>query len=171
MFCWVTQLCPTLCDPTHCCLPGSSVHGGSPGKNSGVDCHALLHGIFPTQGLNPVLLHCRWIPYHLSHQGRPRTPEWVSYPFSRRFSPARSWIRVSYFAGRFFTSWATREALVPHNTQIFFTWYVSQWLVKQLAVAFSFSDRENRDSVKKVHLYLLGENDCLGTSIIPKGQY
>ena len=41
----------------------------SPGKNNGVGCHALLQGIFPTQGLNLGLLHCRWILYHLSHQG------------------------------------------------------------------------------------------------------
>ena len=39
--------------------PGFSVHGDSPGKNTGVGCHALLQGIFPTQGLNPNLLHCR----------------------------------------------------------------------------------------------------------------
>ena len=38
-------------------LPGSSVHGDSPGKNTGVGCHVLLQGIFPTQGLNPCLLH------------------------------------------------------------------------------------------------------------------
>ena len=50
-------------------LPGSFVHGDSPGKNTGVGCHALLQGIFPTQGLNPGLLHCRQILYHLSHQG------------------------------------------------------------------------------------------------------
>ena len=51
-----------------CSPPGSSVHGDSPGKNTGVDSHALLQGIFPTQGLNPGLLHCRWILYCLSHQ-------------------------------------------------------------------------------------------------------
>ena len=39
-----------------------------PGKNTGVSCHALLHGIFPTQGSNPGLPHCRQILYHLSHQ-------------------------------------------------------------------------------------------------------
>ena len=56
----VLQLCPTLCDPMDCSLPGSSVHGDSSGKNTGVGCHALLQGIFPTQGLNPYhlcLLH------------------------------------------------------------------------------------------------------------------
>ena len=35
-------------------------------------CHFLLQGIIPTQGLNPVLLHCRQILYHLSHQGGPK---------------------------------------------------------------------------------------------------
>ena len=41
------------------------------GKNTGVGCHFLLQGIFPTQGLNPGLLHCRQKLYHLSHQGSP----------------------------------------------------------------------------------------------------
>ena len=52
-----------------CSPPGSSVHGESPGKNTGVGNHALLQGIFPNQGLNPALPHCRWIC--LSHQGSP----------------------------------------------------------------------------------------------------
>ena len=52
-----------------CSLPDSFVHESSPGKNPGVGCHALLPGIFPTQGSNPGLPHCRWILYHLSHQG------------------------------------------------------------------------------------------------------
>ena len=46
--------------------------GNSPGWSTGVGCHALLQGIFPKQGLNPGLLHCRQILYHLSHQGRNR---------------------------------------------------------------------------------------------------
>ena len=41
----------------------------SPGKNTGVGCHALLQGVFPIQGLNPGFLHYRWILYCLSHQG------------------------------------------------------------------------------------------------------
>ena len=47
-----------------------SVHGDSPGKNTGVGCRALLQGILPTQGLNPGLLHCRQIFYCLNHQGK-----------------------------------------------------------------------------------------------------
>ena len=39
----------------------------SPGKNTGVGCHSLLQGIFPSQESNPSLLHCRWIIYRLSH--------------------------------------------------------------------------------------------------------
>ena len=46
--------------------------GDSPGKNTGVGCYALLQGIFPTRGLNPGLLHCKWILYQLSHQGSPQ---------------------------------------------------------------------------------------------------
>ena len=42
-----------------------------PGQNTGVGSFSLLQGIFPTQGSNPSLPHCRWIPYQLSHQGSP----------------------------------------------------------------------------------------------------
>ena len=69
-----------LCDPMDCNPPGSSVHGDSPGKNTGVGCHALHQGIFPTQGSNPGFPHCRRILYHLSHQGSQRILEWVAYP-------------------------------------------------------------------------------------------
>ena len=86
VLCLVAQSCPTLCDPMGCRLPGSSVLGGSPGKNTGVGCHALLWGVFPTQGLNPGLLHCRQILYHLNHQRSPRILEWAAYPFSTGFS-------------------------------------------------------------------------------------
>ena len=47
-----------------CSPPGSSVHGDSPDKNTGVGCHSLLQGIFLTQRSNPGLLHCRKILYH-----------------------------------------------------------------------------------------------------------
>ena len=67
--CEVAQSCPTLCDPMDCSLPGSSVHGIFPGNSTGVDCHFLLQGIFPTQGSNPGLPHCRQMLYRLSHQG------------------------------------------------------------------------------------------------------
>ena len=94
-----------------------------PGKNTGVGCHFLLQGIFPTQGLNPGLLHCRQTLYPLSHQGSPNVPwspflgragvgkntGWVAIPFSRRSSWPRDWTQVSRTVGRRFTIWATRE--------------------------------------------------------------
>ena len=46
----------SLCDPMDCSPPGSSVHGDSPSKNTGVGCHAQLQGIFLTQGSNLHLL-------------------------------------------------------------------------------------------------------------------
>ena len=68
--CLVTQLCPIVCDPMDCSPPGSSVHEDSPDKNTGVGSLSLLQGIFPTQRSSSGLPHCRWIFYHLSHQGR-----------------------------------------------------------------------------------------------------
>ena len=50
------------------------------GQNTGVGSCSLLQGIFPTQGLNPALPHCRWILHQLSHQGSPRIREWVVCP-------------------------------------------------------------------------------------------
>ena len=51
MLCLVTLSCPTLYDPMDwvCSPPGFSVHGASPGRNTGVGCHALLQGTFATQ--------------------------------------------------------------------------------------------------------------------------
>ena len=109
-----------------CTPPGSSVHGDSPGKNTGVGCHAFLQGMFPTQGSNPGLLHCRWILYHLSQQGSPKMLGWVAYPFSCRTSQPRNWTKVFCIAGKFFTSWATREA--PNFCLLHFKWKCSDKL-------------------------------------------
>ena len=71
VLCSVSRLCPTLCNPMDCSPPGSSVHGDSPGKNTGVGCHPFLQGIFPTQESNRSLLHRRQILNCPSHQERP----------------------------------------------------------------------------------------------------
>ena len=56
----------------------------SGGQSTGVDCHFLLQGIFPTEGLNPGLPHCRQTLYSLSHQGNPQIHvERVYLQFSR----------------------------------------------------------------------------------------
>ena len=82
----------------------------SPGQNTGVGSSSLLQGIFPTQGSNPGLPHCRWILYQLSHKGSPRILEWGAYRFSRGSSWPWNWTRVSCIVGRFFSNWAIREA-------------------------------------------------------------
>ena len=48
------------------------------GQNTGVGSLSLLQGIFPTQGSNPGLPHCRWILHQLSHKRSPRILEWVA---------------------------------------------------------------------------------------------
>ena len=85
-----SQSCLTLCDPMD-----YTVHG------------ILQAGILErvdvslTQGLNPGLPHCRQILYQLSHQGSPRIPAWVAYPFSSGSSWPMNWTGASCIAVRF----------------------------------------------------------------------
>ena len=149
----VPQLCLTLCHPMDCSPPDPSVHGDSPGMNTGMGCHALLQGIFPIQGSNAGLLHCRRILYQLNYQGspifatsmdytvlgilQPILLEWVAYPFSSGFSRARNQTGVSCIAGGFFTSWATREAHSEH-------WVASKRLISaDLEAHPSFTSRQS----------------------------
>ena len=110
VLCLVAQLCPTLGDTMNCSPPGSSVYGDSPGKNNGVGCHALLHGIFPIQGSNPGHPSCRQILYSLSQQGSQEYWSGCPIPSPGEYSWPRNQTRISCIVGRFFTSWATREA-------------------------------------------------------------
>ena len=63
------QSCPALCDPMECRQPGSSAHGILQARVLEWSASFLLQGIFPTQGLNLGLPHCRQTLYRLSHQG------------------------------------------------------------------------------------------------------
>ena len=69
--CLVAKSCLTLCDPMDYSLPGSSVHGIFQARILEWVAMASSRGIFPTQGLNPGLLHSRQILYQLSYQGSP----------------------------------------------------------------------------------------------------
>ena len=82
----------------------------SPGRNTGVGSLSLLQGIFPTQGSNPGLLHCRQIFYQLSHKGSTGIPEWVAYPCSSGSSWPRNQTGVLCIADGFFTNWAIKQA-------------------------------------------------------------
>ena len=65
----VAQSCLTLCNPMDCSPPGSSFHGILQARILEWVAMSSSRGIFPTQGSSPGLLHCRQIPYCLSHQG------------------------------------------------------------------------------------------------------
>ena len=75
--------CVRLCDSMDYSPPGSSVHGDSPGKNTGVGCHARLQGIFLTQGWNLRLLRLtcigRWILLPLVPPGKPCSSSELPY--------------------------------------------------------------------------------------------
>ena len=101
---------PTLCDPID-----STVHGILQARMLEWVAFPFSKGIFPTQGSNPGLPHCRQIVYQLSHKGSPRILEWVAYTISSRSSWPRNQTGVSCIAGRFFTNWAIREAPLPRN--------------------------------------------------------
>ena len=107
-----------------CSLPGSSVHGDSPDKNTRVDCHALLQGIFPTQGQNPGLPHCRRILYcqkgfpggsvvknlpdKCRRHRRPGFDPWVGkIPWSRKWQ-----LTPVFLPGKF----QTQRSLVRHSS-------------------------------------------------------
>ena len=66
----VAQSCLTLCDPVDCSLPGFSVHGILQARILEWIAISFSRGIFPTQGSNPGLLHCRQMLYPLNHQGK-----------------------------------------------------------------------------------------------------
>ena len=53
VLCLVAQICLTLCDSMDCSPPGSSIHGNSPEKNTGVGCHALFRGNLPNPRTEP----------------------------------------------------------------------------------------------------------------------
>ena len=88
--CLVTQLCLTLCDSMDCSLPGSSVHSDSPGKNTGMGCHAFFQGIFPIQGSNPSLPYYRWDSLLSEPPGKRKLSNYAQTSAGNLFSPILS---------------------------------------------------------------------------------
>ena len=85
----------------------------SPGQNTGMGSLSLLQGIFPTQGSNRGLPHCRQILHQLSLLGTPKILKWVAYPFSSRSSRPSNQTGVSCISGGFFINWTARKK--PHK--------------------------------------------------------
>ena len=109
----VAQLCLTLCNPMDYTVHGilwARILEWDRTEVSHIAGRLFTSWIFPTQGSNPGLLHCRWILYQLSHKGSSSILEWVACPFSSGSSRPRNWTGVSCIAGRFFTNWAIRDA-------------------------------------------------------------
>ena len=136
----------------------------SPVQNTGLGSLSFLQGIFPTQGSNPGLPHCRWILYQLSHKGSPRIPELVAYPFSSRSSQPRNRSGVSCIAGRFFTNWAIGD---PLSYQAFS--FYKNVLIFILSLTDTISlFQEKRDGMQNVNLrgkaiiFLTSKEVCVG---------
>ena len=120
----VGQLCLTLWDTRDCSMPGSSVLGDSTGQSTGVGSSSLLQGIFPTQGSNPTLLHCRQILYQLSHKGSPPNSIYFLHWIDAHFiSIVHIWVK----------------SCVPLFTLLIFITYVSLLVIFFLASIFSES--------------------------------
>ena len=91
------SLRPHGLEPTRLLCPWNS-----PGRNTGVGSHSLLQRIFPPQGSNPGLLHCRWMLNFLSHQGSPTVlktwfvsfPSKYKHPSTNKGHISGEWIRL-----------------------------------------------------------------------------
>ena len=79
-----------------------------PGKDTGVGCHFLLQGIFPTQELNPGVLHCRQILYQLSYKGSP-TSMWSNWNSGILLTTLKNYMVVSYKVKQASTLWPSNS--------------------------------------------------------------
>ena len=95
--CWVAQSCPTLCDPTDCSPPDSSVHGILQARILEWVAISFSRG---SSWLRDSTLHCRQILYCLSHQGSPLTPSlcYISwYDCERSMKPTGRYVCAGLF--------------------------------------------------------------------------
>ena len=144
----VAQSCLALCDPMD-----YTVHGILQVRMLEWVAYSLLQGIFPTQGLNPGLLHYRQILHQLSHKGSSRILEWVAHPFSSGSSWPRNGTGFSWIASGFFTNWAIREALNPSDQ------YMNQLLKK---IYFISTHRKSSYEDRGWYKQQLLEITCMG---------
>ena len=113
----VTMSHSVMSYPMDYSLPGSSVHGDSPGKNTGVGCHALLQGIFPTKWSNPS--PTLQVDSSSEPLGKPPNTGMGSISLLQGSFPIQE-LNQGLLAGGLLTSWATRETLRGHNNSACF---------------------------------------------------
>ena len=89
--CLVAQSCPILCNPMDDSLPGSSVHGDSARKNTGMGCHAHLQGTLPNPGtqLRSPSLQEDSLPSELP--GKPKNTGVGSLSLLQGIFPTQEW--------------------------------------------------------------------------------
>ena len=109
VLCLVTQSCPAVCNPMDCSTPGSYVHGDSPGKNTGVGCHASSKGSSQPR-IEPRSPTLQGDSLLSEPPGKPRNTGVGNVSLLHGIFQPGNWTRVSCFAGGFFTSWTIREA-------------------------------------------------------------
>ena len=89
MLCLVTQSCLTFCNPMDCSPPGSSIHGYSPGKNTGGGCHVLLHGDLPDPEIKPRSPTLQVDSLPSEPTGKPTNTEVSSLSLRQRIFPTQ----------------------------------------------------------------------------------
>ena len=128
----VIKSCPTLCDPMDCSLPGPSVHGILQARILEC-CHALLQGIFPTQGSNPCLLwllHCRQIPYHWATKNKQTKRDIINKCLSGQASVGERG-KCSYYLDGMFVLSSEFVTLDKFKMIDIFPWHIMKILTKQ----------------------------------------
>ena len=107
--------------PMDCSPPGFSVCGDSPGKNTGVDCHSLLQGIFPIQTSNLGLLHSRQILRYCTDDGRRKRHRAPKKPWKARWRDIWDTVKVFVFSPLIFAILFVLIVLVV-NTVLVLHW-------------------------------------------------
>ena len=145
--------------------------GNSPHQNTGVGSLSLLQRIFPTQGSNPRLPHCRRILYQLSHKESPGILEWVAYPFSNRSSWSRNQTGVSCIAGRFFTKWA--KSVLIFSPSHHFIYFILKQMNMNKFLLFSIYKKPDLWNLEILNIFRSNStyNICLPSLSICSGNY
>ena len=101
----VAQSCPTLCNPVDCSPPGSSIHGDSLDKDTGVGCHAPLLGNLPNPGIKPrsPALQTDSLPSEPPDAGKCRLIKFIYLNLSPKYTHIQNTYSIRYSEEFFFS--------------------------------------------------------------------